>query len=189
MYSMLVTESSLINKGYSLDLKFRFATQTDVAPVVALVNRAYRGHNSVLGWTHEAHLLEGERLSSKQLGMQLQDADALMLLAEKGNVLKGCMMLSHSAEKTYLGTFAVSPEVQGKGVGRAMLQQAEVIAGQQWGVQRLEMVVISQRQDLIAYYQRRGYFLSGDETDFPLDLEVGIPKKERLTLTTLVKLL
>jgi len=178
-----------MKKGCSLNLKFHFATQTDIAAVVALVNRAYRGHDSVLGWTHEAHLLEGERLNSDQLGAQLKNVDASMLLAKKDNVLSGCMMLSHSAEKTYLGTFAVSPEMQGKGVGRAMLQHAEVIAGQQWGAQRLEMVVISQRQDLIAYYQRRGYFLSGDETDFPLDLDVGIPKEERLTLTTLVKLL
>lgn len=174
---------------YNGGMVFRFATQADVESVVALVNSAYRGYSSMVGWTHEAHLVEGRRLTAAQLEAQLHDDGALLLLAETEGMLNGCMMLSRSAEKIYLGTFAVPPEMQGRGIGRTILQHAEMIAVQQWKAQCIEMVVISQRQELIAYYQRRGYFLSGEVTDFPLDLEVGVPKGERLTLTKLVKLL
>ena len=165
-------------------LTYRFAQQDDLPTVVDLVNAAYRGDESYPGWTHEGHLLEGDRVSIAQLALQLSEPRIQMLLAQAGGELKGCMMLSQQPQQVYLGTFAVVPHQQGQGLGRQILEQAEWLASVKWQAHQIEMVVITQRQDLIAYYQRRGYQLSGD---FPIDLDVGIAKVEGLTLTSLTK--
>ena len=172
-----------------MSLSYRFASQDDLPLVVDLVNIAYRGDEDYPGWTHEGDLLHGTRISLDQLTQQLSDEHVQMLLAEYGGRLYGCMMLSLQGERVYLGTFAVAPDLQGNGVGRQMLRYAELLAAEQWQAGEIEMVVISQRQDLIEYYQRRGYQLSDDISDFPVELDVGIPKVEGLTITVLNKLL
>ena len=170
-----------------MSLSYRFANQQDYSEVVELVNAAYRGDENYPGWTHEGHLLEGARISLAQLTQQLNDPQLEMLLASEGDELSGCMMLSVKQQQLYLGTFAVQPQRQGQGVGRQMLQHAEALAVNHWHSDTIEMVVISQRVDLIAYYQRRGYQLSSDISDFPVELDVGIPKVEGLTLRSLSK--
>ena len=170
-----------------MSLSYRFALQDDLSKIVDLVNAAYRGEDDYLGWTHEGHLLEGERISLQQLAQQLSYPNVKMLLAESEGELQGCMMLSQKAHQLYLGTFAVIPCLQGNGIGRQMLQQAEWLAAEQWQASEIEMVVILQRQDLIDYYQRRGYQVSGDISDFPVELDVGVPKIEGLTIVALRK--
>lgn len=171
-----------------MPLTFRFAMQQDFPQVVDLVNAAYRGDENYPGWTHEGHLIDGARISLQQLNQQLSEPQVQMLLAiEKEGALEGCMMLSNQDQKVYLGTFAVQPQRQGGGIGRQMLQQAETLARQEWGAKKMEMVVISQRQDLIDYYQRRGYQIAATGDAFPVELDVGIPKTDALTLTTLSK--
>jgi len=167
-------------------LKFRCSNSQDIGLIVDLVNEAYRGHNSSPGWTHEAGLLAGARITCEQLAAQLEPVDTQMLLAEKDNKLVGCMMLSHNNGKTCIGTFAVSPKIQANGVGRQMLLEAEKRASQR-GSREVMMMVITQRKELIAYYQRRGYIISGEVADFPLHLNVGTPQVDDLTITGLTK--
>ena len=170
-----------------MTLSYRYAIQDDLVAVVDLVNAAYRGGEDYSGWTHEGHLLHGARISLEQLTQQLTGEHVKMLLAEREGRLYGCMMLSLQGDRVYLGTFAVVPHLQGNGVGRQMLKHAERQAAEQWQASQIEMVVISQRQDLIEYYQRRGYQVSGEVSDFPVELDVGIPKVQGLTITALNK--
>ncbi|VAW86925.1 hypothetical protein MNBD_GAMMA18-950 [hydrothermal vent metagenome] len=167
-------------------LKFRFSNGQNIGLIVDLVNEAYRGHNSSPGWTHEADLLAGARITCEQLAAQLALEETQMLLAEKDNKLVGCMMLSQNNGKICIGTFAVSPKIQANGIGRQMLLEAEKWASQR-GSKEIAMVVITQRKDLIAYYQRRGYVVSGEVADFPLHLNVGTPQVDNLSITGLAK--
>ncbi len=49
------------------------------------------------------------------------------------------------------------------------------------------MVVVSQRTELIAYYERRGYTRTGKTKEYPTHLNVGVPLKSDLTVEYLEK--
>ena len=55
------------------------ATQSDLAALYSLVNDAYRGENSKLGWTTEAHLLDGLRIDSETLLSYLNNPKVILL--------------------------------------------------------------------------------------------------------------
>ncbi|KXJ86493.1 acyl-CoA N-acyltransferase [Microdochium bolleyi] len=72
----------------------------------------------------------------------------------------------------YFGLFAVSPTLQGGGIGRRVLEHAEGYARQRWpGVAAMEMTVIAARADIIAWYGRRGYVPSATEPTRPFPHE------------------
>jgi ribosomal protein S18 acetylase RimI-like enzyme len=78
--------------------------------------------------------------------------------------------------KLYLGMFSVSPVLQGKGVGRALLGEAEVIA-KQLNCHTITMTVISTRKELISWYERRGYTFTGEIQAFNNHGRFGDPKQ------------
>lgn len=49
-------------------------------------------------------------------------------VACEGDALLGCVFLRPEADSLYLGRLAVSPQAQGRGLGRALLAQAEATA-------------------------------------------------------------
>ncbi len=54
-------------------------------------------------------------------------------------------------------------------------------------VRRLVMAVISNRRELIEFYQRRGYRLTGKTKAFPVNAALWTPKLENLKLVFLEK--
>lgn len=89
----------------------------------------------------------------------------------------------------YFGMFSVRPGLQGGGVGRAVLDEAERIARDEWDAHSLELTVIDVREELIAWYERRGYVRQPNGKPFPSDAErFGRPKHgEQLHLAVLRK--
>ncbi len=84
--------------------------------------------------------------------------------------------------------FSVRPDLQGSGVGRAVLAEAERIAREDWQCGEMQMTVISIRDELIAWYERRGYRRSGVFKPFPYgDERFGIPKRDDLRFEVLLK--
>ena len=83
---------------------------------------------------------------------------------------------------------AVNPELQGKGAGRVLLERAEQLVRERaWGT-RLEMTVIGQRTELIAWYERRGFRVTGEQRPFPYgDTRFGLPKVRDLYFLVLAK--
>jgi ribosomal protein S18 acetylase RimI-like enzyme len=69
--------------------------------------------------------------------------------------------------------FAVDPLRQAAGIGRLVLAEAEHVARTRWAATRLEMTVIGQRAELIAWYGRRGYVVTGEHRPFPYEALVG----------------
>jgi hypothetical protein len=54
----------------------------------------------------------------------------------------------------------------------------------------MEMTVISVREELIAFYERRGYRRTGELSPFPYgDERFGLPQREDLVFEKLVKAL
>ncbi|MGW4894863.1 GNAT family N-acetyltransferase [Kitasatospora sp. NPDC004240] len=171
-------------------LAFRNATPADVPALVELVESAYRGESSRDGWTTEADLLGGRRTDAEGVTTALTHPDGIVLLAERDGELLACCQLEHRGEHAYFGMFSVRPGRQGGGLGRAVLAEAERIAAEEWGTTRLEMSVIEQRAELIAWYERRGFHRTGVYSPFPYgDERFGIPLRPDLRFETLAKTL
>ncbi|KQV12390.1 MULTISPECIES: GNAT family N-acetyltransferase [unclassified Kitasatospora] len=170
------------------ELTFRPAGPGDVAALLELVESAYRGDASRAGWTTEADLLDGQRTDAEGVAAAIGAPEGVVLLAERDGELLACCQLEHRGETAYFGMFSVRPTRQGGGLGRAVLAQAELVARERWGVTALEMTVIVQRAELIAWYERRGYRRTGEFSPFPYgDERFGVPRRPDLRFEKLIK--
>lgn len=169
---------------------FRSATADDVPQVVALVESAYRGDVSRAGWTTEADLLDGQRTDPEDVAGIVADPAGRVVMVERDGSPLACFQLEHRGDHAYFGMFAVRPDLQGGGVGRAALAEAERIARDEWGAADLRMTVIVQREELIAWYERRGYHRTGERKPFPYGNErFGRPRRDDLEFEVLSKAL
>lgn len=171
-----------------MGLRFRPATAADVSAVVALVESAYRGDASRAGWTTEADLLHGQRTDLDEVSALLARADGVLLVVLRGERILATCQLEKRGDRAYFGMFAVSPAEQGSGLGTQVIRYAERYAAERWASRHLEMTVIRQRTDLIAFYERRGYRDTGVRSPFPYgDERFGIPQRDDLEFTLLEK--
>ena len=175
----------------SVPLHFRRATAADVAAVVALVESAYRGQASRVGWTTEADLLDGRRTDADAVTAIVAAPQGCLLLAEATDGLVACCRLERVRDDvTYFGMFAVRPTLQAQGIGRRLLARAEDVASTRWQAHTMEMTVIAQRTDLIEWYARRGYLPTGQTRPFPYgDPRFGKPRRPDLYFVVLAKAL
>lgn len=173
------------------DVTFRPATAADVPLVQPLVHHAYRGDRARVGWTHEADLLDAARIDEAALAESVGDAGQVILLAEQAGVLIGCVHVTDKGEGlAYLGMLTVAATMQSGGLGRRLIDQAETVARDRFGADRMEMTVIVQRTELIEWYERRGYRLTGETRPFPTtDPRFGVPRRTDLAFVVLERAL
>jgi ribosomal protein S18 acetylase RimI-like enzyme len=151
--------------------RFRIAEPGDAAAITSLIESAYRGPESKTGWTSEADLLTGPRTSVDEIAAILRDPLARFVVATDGaKDLAACALIRNEHGTGYFGMFAVRPNVQGAGLGKQMLDAAEQHIKSLWRLNTIYMTVINLREDLIAYYERRGYQKTGEIKPFPFDL-------------------
>ena len=153
------------------------ATLEDVSTLNKLINSAYRGESSKKGWTTEANLLEGLRTTEQELKEIMVNPANTILKFTDNNTIIGCVLLIEKEQQLYLGMLTVSPELQNSGVGKKLLQQAEIHA-QKIGLPKIVMTVISVREELIAWYKRNGYVDTGAREPFPVS-DVHIPISDK----------
>ncbi len=160
-----------------------------IAELHDLIQRAYRGEPSRRGWTHEADLLSGQRIDRATLAAALVDPDKYLLAASVDDRIIACVELTRlDATTCYLGMLSVDPALQANGLGRRLIAAAEAAAATRFGATRIEMTVLRQRTELIPYYLRRGYRLTGEERPFPaVDTRFGTPRRDDLGFVVLEK--
>lgn len=169
-------------------LTFRSAVPADIPALVALVTSAYRGDVSKQGWTTEADILDGQRVDPDVLARDIERDRSRILLAERDGMLLACAHVAEDEGAGYFGMFSVRPDLQGAGVGKAMLAEAERVARDEWRLPVMRMTVIDIRDELIAFYERRGYVRTGTKKPFPYgDERFGIPKRDDLRFEVLEK--
>ena len=149
------------------------AKLTDVSELNTLINSAYRGETSKKGWTTEANLLEGLRTTEDELTELITNPINTILKFTDKDTIIGSVLLVQKENQLYLGMLTVSPELQNSGVGKKLLQQAEMHA-RKIGLPKIVMTVISVREELIAWYKRTGYSDTGAREPFPAS-DVHIP--------------
>ena len=163
------------------------ATEKDVPGIVALVNSAYRGTAAKRGWTSEEHLIAGQRTSADSIVTILRDPQSVILLMRGQFMLNGCVHLKREANDTaFLGLLSVRPAMQGSQFGRHLLAAAERYVRKEFASRAIEMTVIEQREELISWYERRGYERTGERRPFPYDdVSLGTPTREDLKFVVL----
>ena len=169
-------------------IDFRPATPSDIPALVELGTSAYRGDASRRGWTTEADMLDGQRIDADVLRHDIERPRSVVLLGERDGVMLACAHVAEEGGAGYFGMFAVRPSLQGGGVGKAMLAEAERIVRQDWRLPAMRMTVIDIRDELIAFYQRRGYVRTGLRKPFPYgDERFGVPLRDDLRFEVLEK--
>lgn len=152
------------------------ATPNDAVALDKLVNSAYRGESSRQGWTTEADLLDGTRTDAAAIAELIQTPGTVLLKYVEGQEILGCVELRNQHGKLYLGMLTVKPNLQGKGIGKELLIAAEQEARKQ-NCAAIYMTVISVRKELIDWYLRHGYQLTGETKPFAFnDPRFGQPK-------------
>jgi predicted GNAT family N-acyltransferase len=114
-----------------------------------------------------------EDILRKPLGLSLSPDE---LESEKDNMLIGafeeedmlgcCMLVEENRDTVRLRQMAVLNDLQGKGIGRALMNFAENIARDR-GYKKLSMHA---RKNVVGFYEKMGYKVQGDEF-----VEVTIP--------------
>jgi ribosomal protein S18 acetylase RimI-like enzyme len=153
------------------------ATKKDIPALVLLVNSAFRGESSKKGWTTEEHLLGGIRINEEILAETMREKGTTILKYVEKEIILGMVMLKNQKDKLYLGMLTVSPDLQGGGIGKKLLYAAEDFA-KKHDLPKIAMTVISVRQELIDWYKRHGYILTGETQPFPMNNpQFGLPKQ------------
>ncbi|MCC4632528.1 MULTISPECIES: GNAT family N-acetyltransferase [Xanthomonas] len=167
---------------------FRTATVDDIDALVQLVTSAYRGDSSRVGWTTEADILDGARIDPAVLRQDILRERSLVLLVEQDGRLLACAHIADDDGAGYFGMFAVDPSLQGSGLGKTLLAEAERIVAAEWKLPVMRMTVIDVRNELIAFYERRGYRRTGILKPFPYgDERFGVPLRQDLRFEVLEK--
>ena len=171
-------------------LQFRAATAGDIDALVQLVTSAYRGDVSKQGWTTEADMLDGQRIDPEVLRQDIERPRSRVVVAEQDGALLACAHVAEEDGAGYFGMFSVKPDLQGGGIGKRMMAETERIVRDEWKLPAMRMTVIDIRDELIAFYERRGYRRTGIKKPFPYgDERFGQPKRDDLRFEILEKAL
>jgi len=170
-------------------LELDAATEADYPAVVDLANVAFRGSGADAGWNSEADYIAGPRLTESLLRADLASNPGTQLLVYRdhpGGPLLGTVLLGpRDNDVWYLGLVTVRPDLQNRRWGGALLAAAENFAKER-GARCIRMTVVNVRATLIAWYQRRGYALTGETQPFPYDdRRFGVPLRDDLSFVVL----
>lgn len=170
------------------EMTARLANASDVAAICALINSAYRGEESKRGWSSEADLVGAGRMDEPTLAERMATGDNVFLLMEGDDELLASLQLEKHDGYAYLALVSVRPTQQATGLGRRMLSEAEEWVAREWKLKRMRISVVRQRTELVQWYERRGYRLTGEVWPFDInDHRYGIPKVDGLEFCALEK--
>ena len=137
-----------MNKAH-LNKESVFLRQADIEDIDALEQLLNRCYRQTEGWTNEADLVGGIRITQDELASTIANPKHYLFVypktitgerdGEETGELLGCIGVdmkinagsnqSSYNKSAYIGMFAVHPELQGQGVGNIILQAAETFAG------------------------------------------------------------
>lgn len=141
----------------------RIAARADAAKITSVINAAFK--------IAEGFFVDGLRISQSEVEQLL--VKGAFLLAETDDKLNGCVYVEIRGERSYLGLLSVDPTYQKGGLGSLLMTEAEKYCRER-GSQFMDILIVNLREELPAFYQRRGYVENGT-TPFPEDVPTRIP--------------
>lgn len=136
----------------------RIAKPSDVGPVAALMCEAYAPFVSVIG----------QRPAPMDDDYGAHIAAGAVHLAFVGDRLAGAAVLLPEEDTLWLETVAVTPEWQGRGIGRRLIRLAEAEAARR-GFTRIRLYTNAAMTRNRALYPRLGYRETGQATQAGFD--------------------
>ena len=141
----------------------RLAVPADAARITAVINAAFR--------IAEGFFIDGNRITQSEVEEKL--SNGAFIVSENGDTLSGCVYIEMRGERSYLGLLSVDPSSQQGGLGSLLMREAEKYCRER-GSQAMDILIVSLREDLPAFYEKRGYVQTGT-SQFPPDVETKIP--------------
>ena len=141
----------------------RLAVPADAARITAVINAAFR--------IAEGFFLDGNRITQSEVEEKL--SNGAFIVSENGDALSGCVYVELRGERSYLGLLSVDPSCQQSGLGSRLMNEAEKYCRER-GSGAMDILIVSLREELPAYYEKRGYTQNGT-SPFPPDVETRIP--------------
>ena len=143
--------------------EIRIADLADAERITAVINDAFR--------IAEAFFIDGNRISVDEVRHSL--TTGAFLVAEDEQGMSGCVYLEPRGERAYLGLLSVDPSRQQSGLGSRLMAAGEEYCRER-GARFMDIYIVNLREDLPAFYQRRGYVENGT-TPFPPDVPTKQP--------------
>lgn len=125
----------------------------DWAGLLALVRRSFAYMDGIIDPPSSVHRLTVAALR------QRASSEICLIAASDGRIV-GCAFVAEREECCYLGKLAVEPEMQGKGIGRALVRGAETFA-RQLNKPALELQTRVELSGNHAAFQRLGFVERG----------------------------
>ena len=141
----------------------RIATAADAPRITAVINAAFR--------IAEGFFIDDNRITQAEVEESM--IKGAFLLAETDGKLNGCVYVEMRGERSYLGLLSVDPNSQQGGLGSRLMIEAERYCRER-GSHSMDILIVSLRDDLPAFYQKRGYIENGT-TPFPDDVPTKVP--------------
>ena len=145
-----------------IQLSIRSATTADAPQITAVINAAFR--------IAEGFFIDGNRITQAEVEESL--TKGAFLLAETDGRLNGCVYVEMRGERSYLGLLSVDPTSQQSGLGSRLMTEAERYCRER-GSHSMDILIVSLREDLPAFYRKRGYVENGT-TPFPADVPTKV---------------
>ena len=158
---MVLSEISMTTPNTTAPI--RLAVPADAARITAVINAAFR--------IAEGFFINGNRINQSEVEQKL--SDGAFIVSESGDTLSGCVYVEMRGERSYLGLLSVDPSCQQGGLGSLLMREAEKYCRER-GSQAMDILIVSLREDLPAFYQKRGYVQTGT-SPFPPEVETKIP--------------
>ena len=131
--------------------RVRPATAADLAEIVRVTNAAY---------VVEQFCLAGDRTDAADVAARMTAGRFLVIEdPEDPSILRGAVYLSVQGGRGYLGTLAVDPPFQGRGLALALVAAVERQCRGE-GRDFLDLTVVNLRRELFPFYARLGFVAS-----------------------------
>lgn len=147
-------------------LPMRKANSADINNLYELINSSYRGDSARGGWTHEADLVDGFRISPSELEVIISSTSEYFLILESHGLLLGAVHVKDEEEGLYFGMLAVRPDRQNEKIGARLIEEINRI-GREEDKKYIRISVLHVRKELIEYYMRKGFIPTGVSEEFP----------------------
>jgi ribosomal protein S18 acetylase RimI-like enzyme len=128
----------------------RVATSEDAPALAKLISLAFQV---------EAFFKIGDRTNADEVRQLMRTGKFLILEAPPGT-LAGSVYVKVDGDRGYFGMLAIDPALQGKGLGRALVEEAESRC-RAAGCRHMDIQVVNLREELPPYYRRLGYVETG----------------------------
>jgi predicted N-acetyltransferase YhbS len=141
----------------------RVADAKDAEAVGGVINAAFR--------KAESFLIDRDRIDLPTVRALFRTGT--FLVAERNEVVVGCVHVEMRGERSYLGLLSVDPDGQKSGLGSKLMTAAEDYCAKA-GSHFMDLRIVNVRRELPEFYHRRGYVETGT-APFTPGLEPKVP--------------